>query len=262
MKKYNKFIILFICLISLCSSLFAVESKSSDDVPIDEKTGFPVILNKPFVVFDYGVTSSWITRIVKQTGRSNFVFDDFLLGAYVNMKTENMAPLDSMVRLSVFYPVSYKFNRVPQPPVNMLNFAVDLFAAPVVNLSFWNYVTFDLGAGLHCLYQHGDRWHYVDLGLGTMARVNMPVARRWSVFVDGLFSLDYGNLGTNRRMEPYDVVWQYQLSVGFRYSKRAPNKYSYIPSRRTYEEDIQALKEKEEAKRKAKEEKEHAKMFF
>ena len=65
----------------------------------------------------------------------------------------------------------------------------------------------------------------------------------------------YGNLGTNARMEPYNFVWQYQVAVGVRYSRKSPNKYSYIPSKRTYEEDIQILanqaqekKDKKEAK--------------
>ena len=223
------------------------------NVPIDEKTGFPLILKKPFPVFDYGATTSIVTRIIKQEKRSNFVFDDYMLGVYAAMQSRNMEPLDSMIRIAVYYPVAYKFNKIPQFPVNMLNFAIDLFAAPYVNLSLWHYLTFDVGGGLHYLYQKGDRWHYHNLGLGAFARINMPVSRRWSMFVDGYFSLDYGNLGNNARMEPYNFVWQYQVAVGVRYSKKSPNKYSYIPSKRTYEEDIQILANKAQEKKEKKE---------
>ena len=260
MKKFIKVISVFTLLVSLSSGLFAAENENNN-VELDEKTGFPLILKKPFPVFDYGLSSSWITRIIRQTNRSNFVFQDTLVGAYVNMRSQNMEPLDSMIRLTLYYPLAYKFNKVPQPAVNMLNYAIDLFAAPVINLSFWNYLSFDLGAGLHFLYQQGDRWHYVDLGLGAIARIDMPVARRWSVFVDGIASLDYGNLGNNSKMEPYDIVWQYQVSVGVRYSKKAPNKYSYIPSKKTYEEEIHELQEKAEAKKAKRDAKLKAKEF-
>lgn len=77
-----------------------------------------------------------------------------------------------------------------------------------------------------------DRWHYVHLGIGGVARLDMPLAKRWTLFFDGIASYDYGNLGTNGEMEPYDYVWQYQLGFGVRYSKKAENKYSYIPSKR------------------------------
>ncbi|MCI7589929.1 MAG: hypothetical protein MST11_09820 [Spirochaetia bacterium] len=209
----------------------AGETKSSS-VEIDPKTGFPVIKEKPFVVFEEGVTASWVTRIIKQTDRSNFVFEDFFGGAFFSMQTRNMQPVDSMIRLAAYYPLSYKFNKHPQVPVNVLNFAVDLLAAPFLNFSLWNYVRIDVGAGLHFFYQMADRWHYVHLGIGGVARLDMPLAKRWTLFFDGIASYDYGNLGTNGEMEPYDYVWQYQLGFGVRYSKKAENKYSYIPSKR------------------------------
>ena len=218
-------------------------------------SGFPAIVNKPFIVFNEGVTGAWVTRVITQSGRSNFVFRDFLGGAFLTLETKNMEPLDSMVRLSVYYPLSYSFNKHPQVSKNMFNFAFDLFAAPVFQLNMWNFVRFNLAPGLHFLYQMGDRWNYIDLGIGGMAGVEMPIARRWTLKINGYLSFDYGNFGTNRDMEPYDYVWQYQLDLGIRYSKKAPNRYSYIPSKRTDADDLadQLLKEREkQAKKEAK----------
>ena len=163
MKRFVKFISIFTIMFSLFSGAFAESVTSSNDIVLDEKTGFPLILKKPFPVFDYGVASSWVTRIIRQTERSNFVFQDSLVGIYVNMRSQNMEPLDSMIRIAFYYPYSYRFNGQVQPAVNMLNFGIDLFAAPIVNLSLWNYITFDLGTGLHCFYEQGDRWQYINL---------------------------------------------------------------------------------------------------
>lgn len=202
------------------------------EVQIDPKTGFPMIMDKPFIVFNEGVTTSWITRIQEQNGRSNFVFKDFLAGAFFTVETKNMQPLDSFLRVAVYYPLSYKFNDVPQAPKNMLNFAFDIFAAPIFRFNMWEYVRINLGAGLHFLYQMGDRWNYVNLGAGGVATVELPLARRWTILLNGYASIDYGNFGTNRNMEPYNYVWQYQLDIGVRYSRRAENQYSYIKSRK------------------------------
>ena len=61
-----------------------------------------------------------------------------------------------------------------------------------------------------------------------MAGCELPIAKRWTILVNGFASLDYGNFGTNKNIEPLNYVWQYQLDLGFRYSKKATNSYSYI----------------------------------
>lgn len=258
-RKYLKHLFLSLYIMTVvCTGAFA--SDTEQEIPLDPNTGFPVILNKPFIVFNEGITGSWITRIVRQTDRSNFVFKDFMAGAYFSLETKNMQPVDSMVRFAVYYPLSFKFNGHPQVPKNMLNFAFDLFAAPVfLQMDMWNYLRFNITAGLHFLYQMGDRWNYINLGIGALAGMELPVARRWTMLINGYMSIDYGNFGTNRHLEPYDLVWQYQLDIGVRYSRRALNQYSYIPSRRTYEEDLAALAAKDQAKQEKKEAKRAAK---
>ncbi|MBO5235658.1 MAG: hypothetical protein J6B32_00900 [Spirochaetaceae bacterium] len=199
-----------------------------ENLLIDDKTGFPLIQEKPYIVFNEGLTTAWVTRIIKKENRSNFVFTDFMAGAYFAIETKNMQPLDSIIRFSVYYPISHKFNKVPQAKKNMLNFAFDLVAAPLLQMNMWEYVRINLGLGLHFLYQMGDRWNYINLGAACLAGVELPVAKRWTILLNGNGSWDFGNLGTNRDMEPYDSVWQYQLDLGVRYSRKSENKYSYI----------------------------------
>ncbi|MDR1747528.1 MAG: hypothetical protein LBR47_00535 [Spirochaetaceae bacterium] len=222
--KNVSFALLFALL--LLSGLYA---ESSGDNPVsDPEIEIPVIKNKPFIIFNEGVTASWITRIIKKETRSNFVFTDFMPGIYLGIKTVNMQPLNSIVRLAAYYPLSFKFNDGPQVPKNVIRYAIDLFAGVAIELNMWEYVRINLAPGLHFLFQNSDRWNYMSLGLGGLAGVELPVAKRWTLLVNGIASIDNGNLGSNKTMEPYDIVYQYQLDVGIRYSRKGENKYSYI----------------------------------
>lgn len=211
-----------------------IPENSSDaaHITLDTKTGFPVITNKPFVMFNEGAAVSWVTRIIKQQERSNFVWQDFLLGAYFSVTSRNMRPFDFTIRTTAYYPFSMTFNEHPQKPATPLHFAFDLYAAPIFRLSMWDYVFVNLSGGLHFFFQNADRWNYIHLGIGALAGIELPIAWHWTILIDGIASLDYGNLGTNYALEPFDYVWQYQVSVGVRYSKKGENRYSYIPSKK------------------------------
>lgn len=208
------------------------ENIVSENENLDPKTGFPVIKEKPFVVYNEGIAASWVTRIMKQDNRSNFVFSDFLAGAFFSIIARNMEPIDLTIRFTAYYPVSYKFNGHPQVAASPLHFACDLYVAPTLKLTMWNYVYINLSGGLHFLFQNSDRWNYIDLGVGGLAGLELPLTKRWTILIDGIASYDYGNFGTNKNLEPYSYVWQYQLSFGIRYSKAGENKYSYIDSKR------------------------------
>ena len=92
-RKYLKHLFLSLYIMTVvCTGAFA--SDTEQEIPLDPNTGFPVILNKPFIVFNEGITGSWITRIVRQTDRSNFVFKDFMAGAYFSLETKNMEEFD------------------------------------------------------------------------------------------------------------------------------------------------------------------------
>ena len=78
------------------------------------------------------------------------------------------------------------------------------------------------------MYQATDQYHLLYLGLGILVGAELPVAKRWTVLINGMISADYPNFGTNRQSQPYSVSWNYQADLGVRYSTRGVHKYSYI----------------------------------
>ncbi len=209
-----------------------ISSKKEKQEDIHPVTGFPQIKSVPFVVFNEGVAFSNVTRIQLQKERSNFVLNDSLLGAYFELQTQNMKPIDSILRVAIFYPLETTFNSVPQQIKQPLTYAFDMFFIPYFESDMWNYVRIKFGPGFHFLYQLTDDWNYVHLGAGALLGVALPVTRGWTVMVDGLASYDYANLGSNRRMMSLDHSWTYQIQAGVRYSKKKSNKYSYIDSKK------------------------------
>lgn len=209
------------------------ETSTSDDhndtnVEINEKTGFPKIKAKPFVMFNEGIAMAQVTRIQTVSGRSNFVWQNDMIGAFFQIQTRNMKPLNSVIRTSVFYPFYNKFNGVKQFPKQTILYAFDLFAGPILETDMWKYVRLKFGLGLHYMYQLSDEYHLHYLGGGALAGLELPIEPRWTILLDGTFSFDYPNLGTNRLVQPYDYSWQYQLNLGVRYSVKGKNRYSYI----------------------------------
>ncbi len=212
--------------------LKSVNSNSEENVELDPKTGFPVIKQSPFVMFNYGLSSSLVTRIEIMDDRSNFVYQNSLLGAFVTMQTVNIQPLNNYTRLAFYYPVANSFNGMKQKSKQIILGAVDAFWGPMFESDMWKYVLIKASAGPHFMYQMTDEYNFLYFGLGLLAEINLPVAKSWTVIANGMFSLDYANLGSNRNIQPFDYSWNYQLDVGFRYSKKSVNKYSYIDSKK------------------------------
>ena len=106
--------------------------------------------------------------------------------------------------------------------------AGDIYAGPLFQTDMWKYVRINFSFGPHFLYELSDQYHHLELGGGTLLGVELPVAAHWSILLNGLTSLDYRNLGTNKIIAPYNIVWNYQLELGFRFSKRNKNEFSYI----------------------------------
>lgn len=208
---------------------------------------------KFFVMFNYGAALSWINRVKKQSGRSNFVFEDFLVGAYFTAETRNFPKVkwfNLMGRLAFYYPLSYKFNKHPQLIAQPLAFALDVSVFPLFQINIKEVVFINVAApGFHYLFQKSDRFLYSNVGVAGMLGVELPIAKRWGFLLNGFASYDFGNLGTNSRMEPYDNVWQYQLSIGMRYTKRGPYKKSYIGM---ISDAVKKNKEKKAAKKASK----------
>ena len=220
--------------------VFSQNAESSEE--LDPVTGFPVIKEKPYLMFDWGAAVNYNTRIKFQEKRSNFVMKDMMVGAYFTMETVNIKPLDSITRIAAYYPLSGTFNGVPQVSAQVLLYSFDLIFAPLFRLDMWNYVGINIAPGLHFMYQLTDEFHYMQLGAAVLAGLEFPVFEKWTFLVNGVFALDYPNLGSNRDMFPISLAWDYQISIGARYSKKGANKYSYVKSRK----DAKEKKEEEE----------------
>lgn len=202
------------------------ESKSDEE----ETADFPKITDKPFVIFNEGVTYSHITRIIyqKDFNRSNFVWQNELIGAYFEVQSVNIKPVDSILRLAAYYPIYYSYNGMKQNAKQAILYGIDLFWGPIFQADMWKYVYINFALGPHFLYQLSDEYHHVELGIGTLLGVELPIAKRWTILTNGLFSLDYGNLGSNKDIQPYNLVYNFQVELGMRYSRKKPHKYSYI----------------------------------
>lgn len=232
--NYCKITAVFLCCVAAGGLLYAqnADSAESDNgtVPNAETVELPETAArlKVFPVFSEGAACGFITRIVQQQDRSNFVFSDMLVGAYIQMTSRNMQPIDSFLRLTVYYPLSFTFNKVPYSAKNVIRYSADVFAGVQIPFSMWNVVNFQFSPGIHFNFQNADRFNYILLGAGAMLSMELPLARRWTFILDGTASYDYANLGTNGDIEPYDAAWMYQLSCGVRYSKKSTNSYYYI----------------------------------
>ena len=219
-----------ITLIFIFSQIIFAQNNNQQE-KINPKTGFPEIKQKPFIVFNEGLSGAMINRLEKQDDRSNLVRENYLIGAFLEVQTENMKPINSMIRLSAYYPIYTTFNGMMQNSKQIILYAFDLFAGPMIQADMWNYVFLKFAGGLHYMYQLTDEYHMNYLGLGALAGVELPISKHWTILLNGTATLDYPNLGTNKNIQPFDISCQYHVNFGIRYSKKKQNKYSYIRSK-------------------------------
>lgn len=233
----KKLLLTFSVLLPLSFSVFAQSKESAaktepTDIAINPKTGFPIITEKPFLMFNEGVTFAQVNRIETQKERSNFVRENYMLGAFLSIQSGNMKPLNSILRVAAYYPFYHTFNGMRVYPKQTILYAFDLFYGPMIQTDMWKYVRLNFAAGLHYMYQLTDEYHMHYLGGAVIAGLELPVARNWTVLLNGTFTLDYPNFGTNQKVQPFNYAWQYQLELGVRYSIKNPNNYCYIKSRK------------------------------
>jgi len=228
-----KYVVLIVTAVFIlaASPVFAQSGESAI-----ETTGDASDRKKLFVTFNYGPTASWLTRIINQTGRSNFVLKDFMPGLYFTTELQNLPLITPEVRLAVYYPLVSTFNRMEQVMSSPLRMALDLFSGVRFELQ-WLFFRFSGGPGLHVLYLSSERWHYVNLGFALTAGIEMALNPGWSLMIDGFASIDNGNLGSNQQMEPFNIVYQYQTSIGVRYSKKKRNETVLIKPKGEKQED-------------------------
>lgn len=189
----------------------------------------PVDPDAMHVTHNEGVAFASVNRLQKKTGRSNFYWQDNMIGAFYAMQTVNV-PLNIYGRIAAFYPVEYKFNEVPQTSKQVLLYAFDLFVGPIWTIDIKPAVRIQISPGFHTMYQLHDKAHYVNIGGGVLIGVEMPMTKGITLIVNGTFTYDDGNIGTNARMQPFDHCWSYCATLGVRFSKY-PNKFYYIKSK-------------------------------
>lgn len=186
-------------------------------------------------VSNWGISVANITRIQSQSGRSNFVWNDKLVGAYYELCTTDFLNMGRFIKVNLFarngfyYPYGYTFNKVPQVTTQTLLYNFDFFTGAKLSVSIKDWVLLSLKPGFHLSYQLHDKFHYVSIGAGFGAEVEVPISSRWSMNIGGIWTWDNANLGSNRRMRPFDYAWEYQAQIGFRYSKKHLNVKSFIP---------------------------------
>jgi hypothetical protein len=184
-----------------------------------------------FLLFSEGATCSWLTRIIKQTGRSNFVFEDFLPGLYFRTDLRTKTIFTPMVKIAALYPAVSTFNKFPQLPNIPLHFGADINLGLNFDIFDFKYVRLNAGPALHMLFLNSERWNYFEMGGALLVGMDLPLTRRWTIICNGFASLDNGNLGGNGTMEPFDIAYQYQLDIGVRYSKKLENSTSLFPGK-------------------------------
>lgn len=221
-----------ILLLSITSITFAAKNDTADkkttkeEKPAkDEKEIKPLWFN---FSFNEGVSFAQITRIEVMETRSNFVRENYLIGAFVNCKTDDFWLFDLELQLSAYYPFKTTFNGMQQFPKNQLNYAFDMFFGAVYSYDTFKYVLLDASLGLHYMYQLTDEYHLNYVGLGFQGTLEFPIAKKWTIINNYFFSYDNANLGSNRKVQLFDASYQYHIELGVRYSKKVTNEYYYL----------------------------------
>lgn len=238
MKK----IFLILTTMALSFSVFAGEWKE----PKAEKPFNP---NAIRLNIEGGAAYSMMTRIedMKKYNRSNFVYETHFVGVYVGARTVNIPHINFYGRMAIYYPFYLAFNGMKQFAKQTILYGFDFHLGPYWNFDQLKYVRFRLSPGIHYMYQLSDEYHLNVLGVGLMTVIELPLTQRWTILLNPGFSFDYPNLGTNRRVQPYDWCWSYKFELGFRYSRKSPNKYYYIHTKTsTYRDELYANPEKAE----------------
>lgn len=217
MKKILSTIAIFI---SLTTFIFAQEETSINKYTID---------GGPFrFVFEEGASYAQITRVEKQTGRSNFVRENMMAGAYFNFHTVNLSRIDFTQQFSAYYPFYNAFNGMRQYSKNILNYGIDSFTGVTKMYDRFPGVKFNGALGLHYMFQMTDEWPMQYLGLGIQCGFLLPISKHFSIVNNYFVSFDNANIGANKIMQPFTISYQYHIDLGIRISKRTPNSYCYI----------------------------------
>lgn len=225
MKKY---VLIITALFALTAGLFAQETETPEEQNVPSVNKY-TIDGAPFrFVFEEGVSYAQVTRVEKQTGRSNFVRENMMAGAYFNFHTVNLSRIDFTQQISAYYPFYNAFNGMRQYSKNILNYAVDSFTGVTKTYERFPGVKFNGAMGLHYMFQLTDEWPMHYIGFGVQGGFLLPISKNFSIVNNYFISFDNANIGPNSLMQPFTISYQYHADLGVRFSKRTPNSYCYI----------------------------------
>lgn len=205
MKKH----ILVIFLILISSFCFAQEMSS------DSTSGG--------LVFNEGAICSKVSRMQINEGKNNYVYQNFLVGAYFAMESTNL-PVNAMLKFAGYYPLINWFNGIEMNAKQVLLYGFETFAGAVFNPPTWDFINLKLVPGVHLMYQLSDEYHLFYVGAGANAVLELPISDHFTLLTGGSAFLDYPNLGSNRIPQKFDLAFQYQGEIGMRVSLKTPNK--------------------------------------
>ena len=216
----------------------------------------------PFLMHNWGVCWSRVTRIQTKTDRSNFVWQDDLVGLYYSVQTGNL-PVNLILSAEVMYPYHYEFNKVAQISKQIILYSFNFNLGPIWTVPLFDVVKLDLAPMVHYRYQLSDKYHHNEIGLGAFVGFEFPITKKISVLLNGEFTYDLGNLGTNSKVQPFDHVFSYNAQLGCRISN-SKNSFYYIKDKEAKEiakqrvaerqQEQEAKKQEQEAKKQQKEE--------
>ncbi|MCI6545060.1 MAG: hypothetical protein MSH22_08685 [Spirochaetia bacterium] len=147
----------------------------------------------------------------RQNDLSNFVWQNYFVGACLTLQAENIRYINPMFRIAAYYPFYNTFNGMQQFPKQTILYAFDVFTGPAFKTNIKD-IRFTLTPEIHYMYQLSDEYHLNYLGGGISAGIEHPVARHWSILNNGKITFDYANSGTNKDIQNFDISYQYQAS--------------------------------------------------
>jgi len=203
------------------------------------------------IVFTEGISYAQLTRIEKIPDRSNFVRENMMMGAFLDIRSTDVGLFNFETRLSAYYPFYQAFNGMKQTPRNMFNYALDGFFGLQYDFTRLKMVTFNGSLGMHYMYQLTDEWHMHYIGLGGILGFSLPITNQISIVNSNFFSFDDANIGKNRTKQPFDGSYQYHIDLGVRYTKTALNHYYYIDTT-NHDQRVEERKQAREEAKKAK----------
>ena len=130
---------IFSCLFVLSFGLAGIFAETDKLV----KPQKPYDPEAPYLMHNWGFSWSRVTRIQTKTDRSNFVWQDDLVGLYYSVQTGNL-PVNLILSVEVMYPYHYEFNKVAQISKQIILYSFNFNLGPIWTVPLFDVAKLDL----------------------------------------------------------------------------------------------------------------------